>query len=406
MKIVGILTEFNPFHSGHAYFLAELRRMLGPDCGVVCVMSGNFVQRGAPALLDKHTRAAAALAGGADLILELPVARALSSAEGFARGAVYLMQQSGCVNHLAFGSECGDVDALSSAAACLDTEDFRAALRDFLSRGMPFAACRRAAAETLLGPERAALLDGANNNLGVEYLRAARHLGWDCTAVTVRRAGAGHDSAAPGAYRSGSALRALLCREDWEGAAPFLPETALGLYRAAWAEGAAPVTAERAERMMLARLRTMAEEEFASLPDCAEGLHHRLYDAVRSRTRLDEVLDGAKTRRYAYARLRRMTMCAWLDIDRAAAAELPAYLRVLGFTPRGREILARMRKTARLPVVVKPAGVRRLSEEAQRQFAREARTTDLYWLACPALDRAVPGREWRTGPVIAEQNGE
>ena len=120
MKIVGILTEFNPFHSGHAYFLSEVRRRVGEECTLVCVMSGNFVQRGEPALLEKHVRAEAALRGGADLILELPVARALSSAEGFAHGGVYLMRAAGA-DTLAFGSECGDVPALERVAACLDS---------------------------------------------------------------------------------------------------------------------------------------------------------------------------------------------------------------------------------------------------------------------------------------------
>ena len=112
MKIVGILTEFNPFHNGHAWLFAQLRHRLGDDACILCLMSGQFVQRGEPAMLRKHVRAEAALRCGADLVMELPLTRALSSAEGFARGAVYLMQRTGCVTHLAFGSECGDAAAL------------------------------------------------------------------------------------------------------------------------------------------------------------------------------------------------------------------------------------------------------------------------------------------------------
>ena len=229
MKIVGILTEFNPFHNGHAYFLSELRRQLGENAAILCVMSGNFVQRGEPAMFPKHVRAEAALLCGADLIIELPVARSLASAERFARGAVYLMQCLGCVTHLAFGSECGDVAALQRVADCLDSERCRAGLRRFLDEGMSFAACRQAAVREVLGERAAALLDGANNNLGVEYLRAARYLKWDCTALTVARRGAGHDSGAvKGEYLSASAVRKLLEQGDWAAAAAAVPLESLG----------------------------------------------------------------------------------------------------------------------------------------------------------------------------------
>ena len=399
MKIVGILTEFNPFHSGHAYFLSEVRRRVGEECTLVCVMSGNFVQRGEPALLEKHVRAEAALRGGADLILELPVARALSSAEGFAHGGVYLMRAAGA-DTLAFGSECGDVPALERVAACLDSEMYRAGLRRFLDEGMPFAACRQAVVRGILGDEDAALLDGANTNLGVEYLNAAGRLNWDCQIVTVPRRGAGHDSAEEGEYLSGSALRQRMLAGEWDAVGAAVPREAAELYRTAFDMGRAPVTMAGAERLILARLRTMTEEEFAALPDCGEGLHRRLYKAAQNARSVEELLSLVKTKRYAHARLRRIVMCAWLGIDAAASAELPEYLHVLGCNERGRAVLARLREAAALPVLIKPADVRELSPAAQTQFEREVRTTELYSLAYPALDQAVPGTEWRTGPVV------
>ena len=403
MKIVGILTEFNLFHNGHAYFLARLRRILGEDVGIVCVMSGNFVQRGEPALLQKHVRAEAALRGGADLVLELPVARALASAEGFARGAVFLMQRMGCVTHLAFGSECGDAAALRTVAECLDSEACRAALRRFLDEGVPFAACRQAAVRALLGPEAAALLDGANNNLGVEYLRAARYLNWDCGVLTVARRGAGHDSpAGDEGYLSASAVRALLKAGDWDAVAAAVPPAALPLYQREVQAGRGPVTLQWAERSILARLRTMQTADFAALPDCAEGLEHRLYRAARDAATVEGWLEAAKTKRYARSRLRRMAMCAWLGIDRSAAQAAPAYLRLLGCGRRGRAILAGARSSAQLPILVKPADVRGLSDQARAQFALEAAATERYVLSYPALEAALPGREWKTGPVVLD----
>lgn len=402
MNIVGILTEFNPFHSGHAYFLAELRRRLGEDTAIVCVMSGNFVQRGEPAQLRKHVRAEAALRCGVDLILELPAARVLSSAEGFAGGAVYLMQATGCVTHLAFGSECGDLAALQRVAACLDSELYHAGLRRFLDEGMPFAACRRAVVRGILGEEDAALLDGANNNLGVEYLKAARRLDWPCKAVTVCRRGARHDSGERAEYLSGSTLRELLLQDAWDAAAAAIPEKALALYRAEFLQGRAPVTPEGAERLILAKLRTMEEADWAALPDCGEGLYRRFYRAAKEAVTLEELLRSVKTKRYAFSRLRRIVMCAWLGIDQKAAAELPQYLRVLGCGARGRCVLGEMRTRAALPVLVKPADVRNLSSAAQAQFQLEVRATELFSLLYPQLQQAAPGAEWRGNPVILQ----
>ena len=398
MKIVGILTEFNPFHSGHAYLLEELRHRLGEDTGIVCVMSGNFVQRGEPALLEKHVRAEAAVRCGADLVLELPVARALASAEHFATGAIYMMQKSGAITHLAFGSECGDVAAMQSVADCLLSEKYAAAVKKHLKAGLPFALCRQRAVEEILGGEAAALLEGANNSLGVEYLKAAERCGWDCIPVTVPRRGAAHDSAETAEFLSGTKLRALLRAGDWETVERYVPQAAAGLYRNAVTQGRGPVSLETGERMLLATLRTMEETDFECLPDCGEGLHHRFYKAVRETGSTVQLLEAVKTKRYAHARLRRILMCAWLEIDREAAQEMPQYLRVLSANGRGREIIQKMNECASLPVLTKPASVRMLSERAQAQFRLEARATELYGLLYPEISAAKAAQEWKISP--------
>lgn len=206
MEAAGIVAEYNPFHGGHAFHIAETRRRLG-GCAVVAVMSGNWVQRGECAVLDKWTRTRAALEGGVDLVLELPTPWAVSSAESFARGAVELLAASGVVTCLSFGSECGEADRLRQVADCLDSPRYPDALRRFLEEGAPFALCRQRAAEELLGPELAGLLACPNNNLGVEYLRALNALGSGIRPVTVRRAGAGHDGGDHPDYPSASFLR-------------------------------------------------------------------------------------------------------------------------------------------------------------------------------------------------------
>ncbi len=287
MTVVGIIAEYNPFHAGHALHIRETRRRLG-DCAVVAVMSGNFVQRGECAVFDKWTRARTALEGGADLVLELPTVWAASSAERFAQGAVDLLEAAGVVTHLSFGSECGDVDRLQRVAACLDGPRYPDALRRFLDAGLPFAACRQAAVGELLRPELADLLSGPNNNLGIEYIRALNAVKSEIQPVTVPRAGAAHDGGGHPAYPSASFLRERLLAGD-------LP-----------AEN--PACLGYGERGALAVLRTMGEEDFAALPDCGEGLSHRIYQAVRRGRTLEEIYDLAKTKRYAHSRIRRAVL--------------------------------------------------------------------------------------------------
>ena len=394
MHVVGVICEYNPFHTGHAWQLAELRRRLGEDAAVVCAMSGNFVQRGDFALLRKHVRAEAAVRGGADLVLELPLPWAISSAEGFAAGGVGVLSGTGLVDTLAFGSECADADRIGRTADALLSDAFSAALRAELAQGDSFAAARQRAAERLIGAD-AAILASPNDILGVEYVKALRRQGSAITPLALPRVGAAHDGGA-GEHASASHIRGLLL--GGEDAAPYLtPETA-ALYAGECAAGRAPVSAAQAERAILARLRGMTESELAPYDESGEGLYHRFYDALRAAPGVEALLDAAKTKRYAYARLRRMLLAVYLGVRPADRPERVPYLRVLAMNDTGKGLLHAMRKTAALPVVVKPADARELSADAARLIEQEARATDLYALAYPHL--SAPGDEWRIGPVI------
>lgn len=395
MHICGIIAEYNPFHLGHAWQIGQVRSLFGADTAVVCAMSGNFVQRGDFAVLRKHARAEAALRGGADLVLELPLPWALASAEGFARGGVGVLARLGAVETLVFGSECGDTQALVRAAACLDTADYAAALRARLTQGTSYAAAREAAVRGLLGAG-ADVLKSPNDNLGVEYCRAIARLGGGMQPLALPRVGAAHDGAPSGTLASASHIRALLLRG--EDASAYLPAETLRIFRAECAAQRAPVCAANAERAVLARLRMLREEDFAAADSGAEGLSHRLYAAARTVSSLDALYAAAKTKRAAHARLRRVTMRAFLGLSSALPEEVP-YLRVLGCTARGREVLRRAKENG-APLLTKPADVRRLSPEAQQLFALEARATDLFTLAYPSLSAAAGGSEWTTGPVI------
>lgn len=383
MKAVGIVAEYNPFHAGHAYHIAETRRLLGEEKPVVCVMSGHWVQRGECAITDKWTRAEMALRGGADLVLELPLPWAISSAEGFAQGAVTVLKATGVVDTISFGSESGELSVLRGLAGALESDVYRNALRAELDKGRSFAEARQKAAINCLGNE-AEVLRGPNDSLGVEYLRAA---GKDLDAVAILRKGVFHDShLTVDGFASASRLRALARRGEG------IPE----------ALREADITRmDHIERAMLARLRQMDGGDFAALPDsgAGEGLPERLVRAAGKAGTLKEFYDLAKTRRYAHARIRRLALWAFLGLtaaDRPSGG--PACLRVLGMNGRGRALLKEMKERASLPVLTKPAHIRGLGGAARRLFDLECRGTDLYGLCFDEIRPA--GMEYTTGPVI------
>lgn len=395
MNVTGIIAEYNPFHTGHAYQIAESRR-LGAGA-VVCAMSGNWVQSADCALTDKWTRAELALRGGADLILELPLPWAVSSAERFARGGVGVLAASGVVDTLCFGSEAGALAPLVAAAEALDSDAYPSALRAGLREGRSFPEARQRAALECCGAAAACLAE-PNNNLGVEYIRALRALGSGIVPATVPRLSVEHGAEEPsGGYASATTVRALLrAGEDTE-AEPYLAG-GLDLLKARYPDGFADL--RRCERAVLARLRTMTEADFAVLPDSGveEGLPSRLNRAARQAAGVGEFLTMVKTKRYSHARLRRLVLWAFLGLRAADLPERVPYLRVLGMNETGRSLLREMEGRASAPVLTKPAHVRKLGEEARRLFALEDRATELYGLCLPTVPRG--GREWTTNPVI------
>jgi len=393
MEVCGIICEYNPFHQGHAYHIRETRMRTG-NAPVVCVMSGNFVQRGDFALLDKHTRAEAAVRCGADLVVELPVAFACATAERFAAGAVALLRALGCVRWLSFGSECADVSLLQRTAAATGSAQFSALLQKKLSGGVTFAAARQAAAAAI-DPQAAQALSSPNDTLAVEYLRAADGA---FTPLAIARQGVSHDEdTCCDGFSSASRLRTLAQRGALAQAAQAMPEESARLFLERCSCGAAPVFARNAHTAMMAVLRRMSLEDFAALPDISEGLEFRLHRLLPNACNPEEGCAAVKTKRYTLARLRRICMYAYLGLRTEDLQEAPAYIRVLAFNDTGREILRSA--PAAIPLLIRPAGIRQMSDICRRQFSREAQATDLYVLACPDAARRCGGQEYTRSPV-------
>lgn len=398
MAAAGIIAEYNPLHLGHCCQLRRLRALLGEETPVICAMSGNFVQRGDFALLPKHARAEAAVRSGADLVLEIPLSWACAPAERFAQGGVEVLLGTGLVTDLVFGSESADAGAIRSAAEALLGPGFPEALRRELAGPHSFAAARQRALAGLIGEEGAEVLSRPNDILAVEYAKALLREGSEVHLVPILRQGAGHDQDG-GEYPSAGSIRRMIQEGRRAEALAAMAPAMRELYEAEEARGRAPVFAAGAERAILAQLRRMGEADFLALDAGGEGLGNRLAAAAREAASLEELLDRAKTKRYAYSRLRRLALWAYLGLRPETLPARVPYLRPLAMNRRGRALLAEARRRAALPILTKPADVRRLSPEAQAVFRREVLATDLYTLAFPG-DPAPGGAEWREGPRV------
>ena len=390
MQVTGVICEYNPLHRGHEAMLRRLRQR-GAEA-IVCAMSGHFVQRGEPAILDKRARAEMALRCGADLVLELPTPWSAATAEIFARGGVEVLRRTGVVTELAFGSESGDVQALAAVAEALDGAAYQAALSGMAEDGRTFAARRQSALSQVLDEAHAALLEQPNDILAVEYIRALR--GTSIRPVAIRRTGAAHDGAEERhGIVSASHVRQLLRQGRTEEALACLPDAAAEIMAREIAARRAPADIAYCQRAVLDRLRRMEESELAAYDDGGEGLYHRVYRAVRRSATLEELLEQVKTKRYTHARLRRMLLAIWLGWTEVP--EQVPYLRLLGANETGRRLLRQMSDA---PVLTKAADVARLGPEAAALFEKEARRSDLYALTLPVPARC--GEDWRMTPVM------
>ena len=334
MKTVGIICEYNPLHLGHKKQLAAVRQHFGEEAGIVCLMSGNFVQRGAPAVFDKSLRAKAAVLSGADLVLELPVRYALSSAEGFADGGVGIL--SGFCDVLSFGTETGDGEKLMHTAKQLRSEEFSAFLRATLDTGLSFPAARQAALKEMGGGSE--LLTKPNDILAVEYCKAILARGGKMEVFPVTRGGDYHDTALQPQEPSATALRHSM--ESGDAWLSYVPEEAAACFRNAGIH-----TLQAGERAVLAKLRTMTDEEFERLPHGSEGLWRKFMHESRREATVEDILTATKSKRYTRTRLDRMLMCAFLGITQRMMEEPAPYVRVLALNDKGREILKKARQT-------------------------------------------------------------
>ncbi len=372
MKVAGIVAEYDPFHNGHKY-LIDCEKKAGAT-HIVVVMSGNFVQRGTPAAFPVEIRTRAALEAGADLVLQLPVNFAVSGAENFARGAVEILTATGIVDELCFGSESGNIEILKKASELLCENAADEAIISELSSGITYAKARENALKKLCpGAEEA--VAGANNILGVEYIKALKKTGSSITPVTFKRVGAEHDSGEKtDNTASASEIRRLITAgEDYK---KYLPDEVYPLFDSS----KNTVDFNKFETAILYKMRTVSAEEAALAADVSEGIENRIIAAAGQAASLEELYSSAKTKRYTHARIRRIVLSLLLGITREDAALRVPYIRIMGIGENGSELVKAMKTAASLPVLSKTSDISQAGKEARRVFELESRATDIYSL--------------------------
>ncbi len=375
MTVCGIICEYNPFHKGHKYHIEKAREITNADA-VVAVMSGNFVQRGDVAVFDKKLRAKAAVKCGADLVLELPVAAALCSAERFAGVSVEILNALSLVDFLAFGTESENFDLMRDVAAllCSEPPQFKEALKKHSKSGISFAAARAKSANELIEGAYD-ILSSPNNILAIEYLKALIKTKSRISPFFVKRIGSGYNSTATTTdFISATAARELLF--DEKSLFGFVPDEVLPLYKNAKIH-----KTENMSGAIIANLLKMSADEISKIPDVSEGLENKIKKEALNAKSFGNLCDSIKSKRYAHSRIRRILLHSYLGITREDM-KAPQYIRILDFNERGREVLNKAKQEARLPLVKNFNQIRALknplAEEAWKKELLFDRIYDLF----------------------------
>lgn len=417
LSIVGIVAEYNPFHNGHLYHLDQARMATGAEA-VVCVMSGNFVQRGEPAIIDKWARAEMALRCGADLVFELPFCFAVRSAYNFALGAVQTLDRTGVVTHICFGAETPDLPLLQQIAFILseEPEEFRTRLKALLDQGHNYPLARASAVSSYLSYHTRTLdpnqvlttMMGPNNILAIEYLRALRETKSSIVPVLVPRVGSGYHDTSLTSYASATAIRGAFSDPNWDKLVkPYLPSPSHEILLREIDQGKGPVQEKHLEPVLLALLRRMTASELAAIHDITEGLEHRIKKAARQSNSLIHLKNLVKTKRYNLTRINRILLYVLFNLTKTRAASFdetgPAYLRLLGLSPSGQKILLKIKSKCRILLINRVKTVNKLLSPQSHPVARDmfdldVLATDIYSLFFAEAQRQG-GRDYTVSPI-------
>lgn len=404
MKIVGLITEYNPFHNGHLYHIEKAKEITKADA-VIVVMSGNYVQRGAPAIMPKHLRAEVALEAGVDIVLELPVCYATGSAEYFAAGAISLFEQLGCVDSICFGSECGDYGLLEKIAhvAADEPEEYKFSLQEALRKGLSFPRARQMALKNYLRDDALDdVLEQPNNILGIEYIKALHKNHSSIQSYTIKRMVSGyHDEHLTGTYSSASAIRKLLdyashsvhLEGDGMFDEPVLSEVLTRLedqvppscirmledmHRSRY-----PIYANDFSLLLKYKLLTESRDSLVKYKDITDDLANRIMNHANDFITFDQFCDLLKTRDMTYTRISRSLFHILLNITnedmlRYQEKGYCQYAHILGFRKDAARFLSHLKKNSQVPLITKLTQIENLSNTGLAMLEQDIFASNLY----------------------------
>ena len=370
MSVIGIVCEFNPFHNGHKYLIDSVKK---DGDTVVCVMSGNFVQRGEPAIIPKEIRTKSALLNGADIVLELPFVFATASAELFAYSAVKILNDFGC-DKIAFGTESANIDLLEKAVDILLSDDFEKEIAIELQNGISYPTARQIAFNK---HNNEIDISSPNNILAIEYIKAIRKLKSNMLPVAITRKGAGYnENTAIESFASATHIRNLINeKEDYSA---YIPENLVDLYGETVKNGLI-LSKEKYNIAALSVLRNSLNTNLNNIANMAEGLENRIIDAVKSNATLNDIYDSVKTKRYTHSRIRRAILSVTMSINTDDLKITVPYCRLLGFNRRSSIVMGKLAKNSNMPFVASYSDIIALqNKDAQRIFEIENKSTDFY----------------------------
>ncbi len=392
MKNYAIISEFNPFHNGHAYLVKSCREHGATH--ITAVMSGNFVQRGEPAIFPKHIRTLTALKNGVDLVIELHLPFAVSNAQQFAENGTSVADAMNCVDCIAFGSECGDITSLNELSSLIISENFQKKLKEQISTGISYPSALTNTMK-IINPSLVPLMSEPNNILGIEYIKAVYKLGSPIKPVTFKRIGDSYnDTSASSEFASAASIRRLIYEN--KSFKKYVPENSVDILLSEIEKGNIASLSEN-ERGFILKLRQMSANDIAAIADVNEGLENRIKTAVMNSTSLEKIIERTKSKRYTYARIRRILLACLLNIKKSYLTEKAPYIRVLGFNSRGAEILSCVKQKSVVPLITKIRKAESLSPAEKAFLALEINAGDIYYTFTKNIKPC--GEEYRNGIV-------
>ncbi|MCK8816938.1 nucleotidyltransferase [Natroniella sulfidigena] len=427
MKVLGIITEYNPFHYGHQIHLNKSLTKSKADA-TICIMSGSFLQRGTPAIVNQWTRTKMALQQGVDLVIQLPVAYTTRSAQYFAYGAVKLLTATNIVDHLCFGSELGEIAPLKLIGQLLATEpdQLNQLIKEELTTGVSYPLARSKALTQFLKlnsnltdistTKLKSILINSNNILGLEYIRALTKLKSSIIPLTIKREGGSYHSTELQKIASASAIREQI-KQNYNSKQPLLdselnksmPDSTFKILQEEFANRLGPIFYEDFTLQILTLLRRVTHKQLKNYEGVTGGLENRIKDAATKATSLSELIKLIKTKRFTQTRIQRILTQLLLDLNQEKLSEFesaggPQYLRILGFNKQGRKLLKLLKEKADLPIITNLSNHFRTNQEPkstiQKMLLSDIKANNIYSLTYPKLTARQGGVDFYRQPII------